>query len=170
MPTWKPGDRVKVISRKQTEADRETNQYFPHMAHLTGTVAQVFSKDEVAVRVDEDAMPKLLADVHTEAVRRMRAKFIESLGEEQRRKLSKEERQFSANFVLLLRSADLEKGPKAPPKAQPSLLDDDEEEYDGTSVRTDVPYDDASVPDQPKRKTKKELAAAEAAELKKRRN
>lgn len=167
---WKTGDRVKVIKRKVSMDDRLNNTYFEHMAGLTGTVQNVYGKDEVAVVIDPQAFDPFLQEVHKTGVKRMRAKFLDGLSDEQKRKLTPEEKSFHANYVLLVKSSDLEKGPKAPPKAQVQVFDDleDAEDYDGTSVRDDIIYDDQSVPDTPKRKTSAELASIEERELKKR--
>src|SRR5437867_2709134 len=117
MPKWKTGDRVKIVHRDVTASDRVANSYYAHAAGLSGTVQTVYGPDEVAVRIDPEAFGSLLADAHKEAVKRMRAKFLDSLGEEQRRKLTREEKQFDANYVLLISSKDLEKGPPAPKPA-----------------------------------------------------
>jgi hypothetical protein len=168
MPAWKPGDRVKIADKQPSMEDRLGNKYFPHMAGLTGTVQAVYSKDEVAVKIDKEAFGPVLAAVHKEAVTRMRAKFIDSLGEEQKKRLSDEEKKFDANYVLLVRSDDLEKGPKPPPSKKSKQDEPDPETYEGTRVRTDVVYDDQSVPDAPRRSLL-DYEAAEEKELRKRR-
>lgn len=108
MATWKEGDRVRVIRRAVTEEDRRKSRYFDHMAGLTGTVQQAYSEDEVSVRVDPDSMTEVTADVVKTATQRMRDKFVAGVSEEQRKQLTKEELEFVANYVLLVRSADLE--------------------------------------------------------------
>lgn len=171
MPTWKPGDRVKVLTKEPSMEDKLGNKYFTHMAGLTGTVQAVYSKDEVAVKVDKTSFGPLLADVHKNAVSRMRAKFLDSLGEEQKKRLSDEEKKFDANYVLLVKSDDLEKGPKeAPaPTTKKSSKEADPEEYDGTNVRTDVVYDDPTVPQGPAgRRSLLDYESAEEEELRKR--
>lgn len=108
MATWKEGDRVRVVRRPVTEEDRRKSRYFDHMADLTGTVQQAYSEDEVAVRVDPSGMTEITADVVKTATQRMRDKFVASVSEEQRKQLTKEELEFDANYVLLVRAADLE--------------------------------------------------------------
>jgi len=172
MPKWKSGDRVRVVERAVTKEDRATNSYFSHLAGLTGTVQNFYNKDEVAVCVDQESFAPMVASTHKEAVKRMRAKFLDSLSEEQRRKLSREERQFDANYVVLVHSDDLEKGPPAPKRA--AKVEEDEEDldsFDPTSVKQGVLYDDPAVPTSaPKRKSIEEIEAEEEAELNKRLN
>ena len=106
---WKEGDRVRVVLRKVTGSDRSSGRYFAHMAGLTGEVTNVYSPDEVAVKVDLESLPRIQGDVHAEAVRRMRTKFLEQLSEEAKSKLTREELAFSAHYMLLCREDDLER-------------------------------------------------------------
>jgi hypothetical protein len=142
------------------------------MAGLTGTVTNYYGVDEVAVKIDPDIFTTVLETTHKEAVKRMRAKFLDSLGEEQKRRLSKEEKQFSANQVVLVHADDLEKGP-AQVKVAKVVEEDDEEDletFDPTSVRQDVLYDDAEVPEENRRTTIADIEAREQAELERRKN
>lgn len=107
-PNWKEGDRVRVIDRPVTEEDRKKSRYFDHMARLTGTIQTIYNSEEIAVRVDAEAMSKITAEVHGNAVSRMREKFVGSVSEEQRKQLTPEELNFGAHYVLLVRAADLE--------------------------------------------------------------
>ena len=163
---------MKIKEREVKPDDRETNAYFAHLANLDGTVQAVYGKDEVAVRIDPECFGPVLAGVHKEAVRRMRAKFLDGLSEDQKRKLSRDEKRFAANYVVLVKSDDLVKGPKPPKRAAtPSAEDeDDAETYDGTSVVEEAVYDDPSVRDEPARKSLADLGAAEEEELRRRLN
>jgi len=108
MPKWKEGDQVRVVSREVTEEDRKKNRYFEHMAGLSGTIENVYSDAEVAVRVDPISMSKITRDVHTTATQRMKDKFLDGLPQEQRRNLTEEELDFKAQYVLLVQAIDLE--------------------------------------------------------------
>jgi len=117
MATWKEGDRVRVVRRAVTEDDKKKGQYFEHMAGLTGTIENVYSKDEIAIRVDIDSLSSVTQKVHKEATKRMREKFLNAISEEQKKQLTSEEINFDANFVLLVQGGDLEKSnTKAPAK------------------------------------------------------
>lgn len=107
MPKWKEGDHVRVIAREVTEEDRKKNRYFEHMAGVSGTVENVYSDAEIAVKVDTASMSKITLDVHTKATQRMKDKFLEGLPQEQRRNLTEEELDFRAQYVLLVQSDDL---------------------------------------------------------------
>ena len=109
MPTFKPGDRVRVVTRPVTADDRAKNRYFDHMGGLTGTVQQVYSDAEIAVEVEPESMSKVSLDVQKTATTRMRDKFLSQISEEQKKAFTKEELDFDAHYVVLVQSSDLEK-------------------------------------------------------------
>lgn len=109
MPTWKEGDRVKVVTREVTDEDRKTNRYYSHMGGLVGSVQNIYSDTEIAIKIDTEFMTKVTADVQREATMRMREKFANNISEEQRKQLSKEELEFEAHYVQLVQASDLEK-------------------------------------------------------------
>jgi hypothetical protein len=109
MPNWKEGERVRVVDRPVTEEDRSQNRYFEHMANLTGTIQNIYNSEEIAVRIDPDAMGEITKEVQKEAVNRMREKFVNNVSDEQRKQLAPEELNFDAHFVLLVRATDLER-------------------------------------------------------------
>jgi hypothetical protein len=109
MPTWKEGDRVRVVTRPVTDEDRKTNRYYEHMAGLIGTVQNIYSTTEIAVKVDADCLNSVTASVQREATMRMRDKFQSNISEEQKKQLSKEELEFDAHYMQLVQSDDLEK-------------------------------------------------------------
>lgn len=102
------GQKVKIVTRPVTEEDRKTNRYYEHMSGLTGTVKSVFAEDQIAVSIDRDVLPGASKQVHKNAVERMREKVVSSVSDEQRKLLTAEELKFEANFMLLVRSEDLE--------------------------------------------------------------
>jgi ribosomal protein L21E len=108
MKQWREGDRVVIVTRPVTEDDRKANRYFEHMAGLTGTVQNIYAPDQVAIKVDPKTLTEVTAEVHKVATERMREKFLNNVSDEQRKQLTKEELEFEANFVLLVRGEDLE--------------------------------------------------------------
>jgi hypothetical protein len=100
---------VRVVTREVTEEDRKKNRYFNHMAGLVGTVQNVYEHNEIAVRVDPESMTEVTAEVHRQANQRMRDRFQRDTSEEQKKALTKEEMDFTANYVVLVQASDLEK-------------------------------------------------------------
>lgn len=109
MANWKEGDRVRVVTREVTEDDRKANCYYTHMAGLVGIVQNTYAEDEIAVKIDVPSLSKVTGTVHSESTRRMREKFLNSVSEEQKKQLTSEELSFNPHYMLLCRSADLEK-------------------------------------------------------------
>lgn len=108
MKDFREGQKVKIVTRPVTEDDRKANRYYEHMAGLTGTITSVFAVDQIAVSIDRDALTSVSKSVHKTSVDRMREKVANSVSEEQRKLLTTEELKFEANFMLLVRSEDLE--------------------------------------------------------------
>jgi len=108
MPNWTEGQRVQIVERDVTEEDRKGSRYFSHMAGLKGTIQNIYSADEIAVKIDPETMSTVTVDVHNMSIKRMREKFLGSLAEEQKKTLTNEELNFGANYVLLVRGADIE--------------------------------------------------------------
>ncbi len=106
MPSFKEGDRVRVVTRDVTEEDRKKSVYFDHMAGLTGTVQNVYGPTEVAVKIDTEALGRITKEVHKTATERMREK---SITEELKKQLTPEEVNFDSHYILLVQGADLEK-------------------------------------------------------------
>lgn len=113
MPTWKEGDRVRIVSRPVLAEDRRTSRYYEHMAGIVGTVQNVYGPEDIAVKADVATTSEVAQVVHREAVRRLREKFLSNVSEEAKSKLSKEELQFDAHYMVLVRSEDLEPAPTA---------------------------------------------------------
>ena len=79
------------------------------MGGLVGTVQNVYSATEIAIKVDTEAMTPVTLGVQKEATVRMREKFLGNISEEQKKQLSKEELEFEAHYVQLVQGTDLEK-------------------------------------------------------------
>ncbi len=108
MAKWKEGDRVRIVTRDVTAEDRTDNRYYAHMAGLVGTIQNCYDNGLNAVKIDHDVLTKASRDVHTEAGKRLRQKFIDNVGEAARSQLTAEERNFQPNYMLLVESNDLE--------------------------------------------------------------
>lgn len=108
MANFKEGDRVQIVSREQTSSDLKERSYYPYMGGLRGTIYRLYSDGRAAVQVDLDSLPETVRTRHIEAQERMKTRWIESLSEEARSRLTPEEREFHLNYVLLVRVEDLQ--------------------------------------------------------------
>lgn len=100
---------MRVIAHEPSGEDALDSTFYAFMGDLVGTVENVYNEKEIAVKVDPESLPKVATDVHDEAANRMRAKFFDSVGEEQKKMLTKEEIRFPVNYMILVRSDALEK-------------------------------------------------------------
>lgn len=99
---------MRIVRRPVTEEDRKTNRYYEHLAERTGSVTNVYDGDQIAVVLDPASLSDVMLSVKDTATVRMREKFLGNVSDEQRKLLSKEEVEFSANYVALVRAEDLE--------------------------------------------------------------
>ena len=80
---------------------------YPYMDGLPSTVANVYDNEEIAIEVDLTALPKVMADVHREATQRLRARLVDNISEEGRKKFTEDELNFTPHYVALVTPADL---------------------------------------------------------------
>ena len=109
MPPIGEGDKVRIVLGDVSEADQEIHSLHSHLDGLEGVVESRYSDDEIAVKIDLETLPKVPGQVHTESTKRMRAKFLEAISEDQKKTLTKEELKFVPHYVVLVRDKDLKK-------------------------------------------------------------
>ena len=144
MAAIKDGDRVRIITREHTEKEIEQMTYFPHYGGLEGQVVRGFADGDVAVNVERDSLVTDVRKTYEHIEKRVKDKFVASISEEGRKRLTKEELDVKLNYVVLVKQDDLElaKGKAPAPKEAPKP--------------------------EAKRKTSKELEEEEAAYLRER--
>src|SRR5690349_2960153 len=145
MATFKEGDRVRVVSREQTEEDNKSGIYYNHYAGLTGTVQKVYSKTEVTLDIELESLSREVRKRHDEVRDQMKTKWLDSLSEEGRGKLTEREKDFILRYVILVKMDDLEKAGARPAPPKPAAA--------------------ASEPPPPAPQTRLTLAEIEAAEM-----
>lgn len=125
MPKFKEGDRVQVKARPVQGKEAIEGLYAPHLGGTHGTILKVYSPQEIAVDLDIDSLPEGVRDRHAEQQSAMHEKWLNSLSDEARNRLTDEEKQFQLRYVVLLSEADLEppkqsfdKTTKTPPPAR----------------------------------------------------
>ena len=109
MAKVKEGDRVRIVKRPASAEDSAVTHYYDHMGGLTGTVENYYSDQEVAVKVEIDSLSDIARKVHKDATKKMREKFEDSIGAEQRGQLTPQELKFTPHYMVLVRAKDLEK-------------------------------------------------------------
>ncbi|MFQ3610378.1 MAG: hypothetical protein SNJ72_02690 [Fimbriimonadales bacterium] len=116
MARFKDGDRVRVKAREVQGKEAHEGRYAPHLANTIGTILKFYSPQEVAVDLDIDSLPESIRDRHAQQQSAMHEKWLGSLSEEARNRLTDEEKQFRLRYVVLLTESDLEPLKGAPTK------------------------------------------------------
>jgi len=119
MSSFQPGDAVTVATRAQTSADVASHLYYPHYAGLTGVILKVYG-EEAAVLVDRSSLPAPLLTRHEQNEKQQRQRWLDSLSEEARNKLSAADKQFALNYAILVSVGDLAKSSGAAADPAPS--------------------------------------------------
>ena len=109
MHKFSHGDAVTVNGREQTPADVKSGLYYPHYAGMTGTILKVYG-EEASVLVDRTSLPNPIRVRHEENEKAQRQRWLDSLSDEARNKLSASEKTFSLNYAILVSVADLSQG------------------------------------------------------------
>lgn len=105
--TLQEGERVEIIARDQTPEDIKNRSYYNFWGGLTGVIYRIYSDGKAAMHVDNDALPDVVIKRHTDAQDRMKKRWIDSLSDEARNRLSPEEKQFKLKYMILVDMGDL---------------------------------------------------------------
>lgn len=164
MANMKEGDRVQIVARQQTSSDQKEKTYYPFMAGLRGTIYRLYQDGRASVLIDPDSLPEPIRARHSEAEERMKNRWLESLSEEARSRLTPEEKEFHLNYVLLVRLEDLQPETK---RSRPSKAVQEQSSSPAANVKTEE-LTLTSPSEAPKRKTLQDLERAEEEFLKSR--
>ncbi len=103
----------------------ESSTFFPHYGGLEGEVTRLFDNGEVAIRINRDLLPEGISKMHKHIEGRIKTKFMDSLSEEGRKRLTPEEKAINLSFQVLVKVDDVE-GAKSTPKAAAKPADNPE--------------------------------------------
>ncbi len=107
MPQFKEGDRVQVRAREAQGKEAQEGRYAPHLANAVGTILKIYTPQEIAVDLELESLPEAIRERHAEQQTRMHERWLSSLSDEARNRLSDEEKSFHLRYVALLAGDDL---------------------------------------------------------------
>lgn len=139
---------MRIADRDATSEDAQSGLFYNYMRGMTGVIQKVYTAQEAAIEIDTDTMPENIAIRNHEVQEQMRTKWLDSLSEEGRNRLTDQEREFKLRYVALVSTKDL-----IPIAAEQETVKSIKSDTDG-------------IP--PHRVTSTELDAAEQAELQRR--
>jgi len=105
---FRKGDRVRISDRLATPQDLKSGLYFSHYRGLTGAVQKLFG-EEAAIEIDLESLPREILEGHIQTRNQMRDKWLAGLPDDQRRKLTPEQKQFDLRYVVLVGLQDVSK-------------------------------------------------------------
>jgi len=118
MAGLKAGDGVRIVEREVSQEDTKNGVYFRHFGGLTGVVDKVYEDGSVCVDVDIDSLDSDMRKRHLQMQEAERKRWLESLSEEGRGRLSAEQRQLRIAYKILVLAGDVEPF-KGAPKPRP---------------------------------------------------
>ncbi len=105
----KEGDLVTFADREANAEDAKSQLFYDFYRGLTGKVSKVYPTDEVAVEVDQDSLPAEVSQRHREMQEAEMKKWLDSLSDEGRNRLTDKEKDFKLRYSLLVGAKDLKK-------------------------------------------------------------
>ncbi len=108
MAIWKEGDRVQISDREATADDTKTGLFYNHFRGLTGTVQKLYG-EEVAIEIEEQSMLDTVATRHEDVQEQMRTKWLDTLSEDAKSRLTDNEKNFRLRYTVLVAVKDLQK-------------------------------------------------------------
>lgn len=166
MANFKEGDRVRIVTRDQTDEDIKSQLYFAHYGGLTGMVQKVYSKQEVSVEVEQDSLTREVRKRHEDVRDQMKTKWLDGLSEEGRNRLTEREKDFNLRYVVLVAMNDLEKAGAKPAAPAASVAKPAPAPATAAPAASNPAVSEAEA--LPPRRTLAEIEAAEEEEFRRR--
>ena len=102
------GDKVRIVPRDVSADDAKTGLYYHYFGGLTGTVDRVYEDQSVCVDIDLDSLEEAARQRHLEMQEAERKRWLESLAQEARSRLTPEQQQLKMSYKILVSKKDLE--------------------------------------------------------------
>jgi hypothetical protein len=118
MASVKVGDRVRIADREPLPADVKNGLFYAYFRNLAGVIERVYDDDTVCIDVNIESLPPDVAERHEEIQTAARDKWIAGLSQEQRGRLTEQDKQFKMSYKVVVASADLLPGGKGSPRSE----------------------------------------------------
>ncbi|MCX8053283.1 MAG: hypothetical protein N3B12_05705 [Armatimonadetes bacterium] len=111
----KAGDRITIVTREVIPEDAKTGLYYSYFGGLTGKVDRVYPDGSVCIDVDLDSLGEEMRRRHLEMQEAERKRWLESLSDEVRNRLTNEQKELKMSYRILVSKEDVQviKGDKA---------------------------------------------------------
>ncbi len=110
----KTGDYVRILDADPGTPDPKNLVYYSFYKGLAGNVVKAYDDGTVAVSIDRSTLPEPIRLRHEQSEQAQGNRWLNSLSDEERNRLTDRERQFSLRYTLLIKDKQLV------PEKQPS--------------------------------------------------
>lgn len=107
MAQVKSGDNVKIIKREVTPEDTKSGLYYSFFGDLIGKVDRVYDDGSVSVDIDINSLTRDMREMHLGIQEAEHKRWLDNLSEEMRRRLTKEQKQLTMSYMVLVGVKDL---------------------------------------------------------------
>lgn len=118
------GQAVRLADHEPvTGPDAKPVPFYDYYRNLTGTVAKVFDDGTVSVTIDRASLPGDIRRRHEDCEQKDRDKWLDKLSDEERNRLTAQQKQFSYRYTVLVGADDVlpaGSAPQSPQSAKPS--------------------------------------------------
>ena len=122
MATWKEGDRVQIADREATAEDIKTGLFYNHFRGLTGIIQKLYG-EEAAIEIESQSMLDTVVTRHEDVQEQMRTKWLDSISEDAKSRLTNEEKDFRLRYTVLVAVKDLKAATSALPAARKTFAE-----------------------------------------------
>ncbi len=106
-PNLKSGEYVRILDAEPGSPDPKNLVYYSFYKGLAGNVVKAYDDGTVAVSIDRSTLPEPIRVRHEQSEQAQGSRWLNSLSEEERNRLSDRERQFSLRYTLLIMDKQL---------------------------------------------------------------
>ncbi len=108
MAAIKSGDRVKIITRPVAAEDARSGLYYEYFGGLVGTADRVYDDNSICMDIDIESLRPETRDRHLAMQENERKRWLESLSDESRNKLTADQKQLKISYKILVSKTDIE--------------------------------------------------------------
>lgn len=101
------GIQISIRERAVTADDTRTGLYYQYFGGLTGKVDREYDDGSVCIEVDLESLTEAARKRHLDIQEAERKKWLNSLSDEMRNRLTAEQKQLKINYKILVHKNDI---------------------------------------------------------------
>ncbi len=104
---WHEGDKVSLADREVTKDDAKSGLFYTYFRGLSGVIQKIYSDGLAVVEITPETLPEMVQQRHAGVQEQMRSKWMDSLSEEAKNRLTEPEKNFRIRYNVLVAQTDL---------------------------------------------------------------